>query len=69
MTTLSERIKRLERLYPPRAYDPAAFVTTFTPNEETLRGALEGAIVAGLMPMQSAEQIDKLVEEHIMRRN
>jgi len=63
MSTLSARLKRLEKRFPSRRYDPDAYVTPFRPDAETLRGAFKGAIVAGLMPMISDAEISELVKD------
>jgi len=67
MSTLSARLKRLEKRFPSRRYDPNNHVTTFHPDAKTLRGALEGAIVAGLMPLMTDDELEALIQTQLRR--
>jgi len=62
MSTLSARLKRLEKRFPSRRYDPDAHVIPCPVDEATIRDAIRGAIVNGLHPMLSDDEIEKLAQ-------
>jgi len=63
MSSLLDRIQRLEKRYSPGAYDPAAHVRTFRPSTALIKDALEAAITVGLYPLISDTAVNKLVRE------
>jgi len=63
VSSLLDRLTKLEKLYPAKAYDQAQHTRRFVPDAALIKDTIEASITVGLYPLLSEEQVNKLVKE------